>query len=352
MLATTLLMASEHDNTNIIKEQLIYIPKPELPKTLYKNQIIKIRYSGIITTEFNKIETEFINFDNVEILTPYAPWETESQNKYYLEMYIKITGNRPKFPELSLTVYTDDGIGKETIPGDFKYAYNIADNKDYINIVAERFAVINHNIEKFDDENNILTLEVQGFMADVADINISYAKNQGYDKVENNYPESKLFYYAIIPNYMKNLTLATFEPKHGVFQKHDITLNLAGIGQKISTQMDLNPNKRSFPILQMIIVIFVLFFAMIILIKTRHWIFLAIIALLIGYSTWILFKEDHVIIKAQSSVYLLPVKNSTLFMVTERNMEVVKLKAKRDYVKIILPNKNIGWVKKENVRSN
>lgn len=346
------MLFSEDNQLEESSEQLIYLQSEELPKTIYKNQILKINYSAIIAAEFDNINTEFHSFDDVKILTPYASWKTDSVSKYSLVLYVEVTGNKPKFPNLTLTIKTKDGLtSNETINGKFRTSYNIANEKDYIQVVGNSFKVLSHKVEKYNEESNILTLSLEGNMANLQDINISFATNQGFDKIENKYPSSKILYYAVVPNFMKTVNLLTFNPIKATFESHDIKLDFSNIGQRVSTQVDINPNKRSFPILEMLIIGFIIVFSLLLLIKTRHWIFLVIIALLILYASWILLKEDNILIKSGSNIFLLPIKNSTLFMTTDRPMNVVKLKAKGDYIKVILPNKNIGWVKKDNVSS-
>jgi len=57
-------------------------------------------------------------------------------------------------------------------------------------------------------------------------------------------------------------------------------------------------------------------------------------------------------ISANTKVQILPTENSTVFYVTPRVLYVQKVMTREKYIKIILSNGKIGWVKEKNVLKN
>lgn len=353
LILNTLFALEETFDVNLsVQQKLIYISQKEKPTTYYQNQLIELQYDSIIVEDFTTIETNFQNYWGIDILTQDPQWTLEDNNRYHLSIFGKILKENVKLPNIEITITTENNTtDSETFIGEKIKAYKIAENKNYIGIIAHDLFILNHTIEKFDDKENILTIEMNGTLANFEDINISFASKQGFDKLENNFPASNMFYYAVIPNHIKEFNILTFNPRSGNFIKKEIILDFTNFGQKISTQIDLNPNKKKFPYLEVIVITLLVVFVLILLIKTKHWIFLVVLGIIISGSSWILLKETKVTIYTGSSVFLLPIENSTLFYKTDREMEVTKLKENKTHIKVLLPDENVGWIRREDVRN-
>lgn len=335
----------------ISTEKLVYLSVEDLKQPVYKNQIIKITYKAIVVDKFASINTDFSSYYGFRILSSNPMWELDEKNKYHMVVYGKITENAFKIPDISVSVTTQNAlVSTDTLRGKSYKSLSISTNKKYIGVISNSISVLSSSAQKFNDTHNMVSLELSGYLANFKDINISSSINQGFDKTQISYPISKIFYYAVIPNDVVNFSFLTFNPDSGDFINHNVRLNLDNFDQKISTQMDLNPNKRKLPLLEIALIVAVAIIALVLLIKTRHWIFFVILVFLLALTIWLSTQKDTVIILNGSSVYLLPIKNSTLFYVTYEDTEVTKLNEKNNYIKVILPDKKVGWVKKENVR--
>ncbi len=332
-------------------EELIYLSVQSMPKNIYKNQIIKVGYKAIIVDSFDKISTGFFGQEGVEILNDNPVWKSSEANVYGTTVYMRVLENAFKMPDLQVTITKTSGqIHQSTLRGKHLKALSISSNKKYIGVISNSITVQEHTVQRFNDTHNIITLALSGYLANFKDMNIAVAQKQGYDALQATYPISQIYYYAVIPNDITTFSFLTFDPDLGNFVNHDIKLNFSDFGQKISTQIDLNPNKRKFPFLETAILGFLTLTAMFFLIKTRHWSFFLLLSLIIGFGSWYLLKEDDVIIAPGSNVYLLPIKNSTLFYTAEVALQAKKLRQNDKYVKVLLPDGNVGWVNKENVR--
>lgn len=342
---------TEQTQEEMIEQKVIYLSQKKLPKNIYKNEIIKLVFKAIITDNFVNIKTQLHNHYGFLVLSKNTSWNMVSANKYELVVYGKITQDVFKIPNISVTATLSNArIATETLTSKPYKSYSIAENEKYIGLITSELNVTNHSTQKFNDTQNIVAMEMKGLTTNFKDINISFAYQQGFDKIEVDYPYSTIFYYAVIDNNIEKLSFLTFNPETGNFDKHVIHLDLSNVEQKISTQIDLNPNKKKIPFLKILIIGSIIIINLLLIYKFRHILLLASLVVVLIASSFVLLKQEEVIILSDSEIYLLPIKNSTLFYKTDTDTKATKLHENAQYIKVILPDESIGWVKKENVR--
>ncbi len=346
-------LASDHNesdvNASAPHERLIFTKNLELPETVYKNQIVLVHIDAIIAEDiFDTINTEFLDFYGIEVLTDKPVWYLKELNTFTLSYYIKITANYFKLPDLGISVTLDGRVLDRIVePGTKLRAKDVKDNDHYSGVVANTLKLTNHKIDKYDDENNIFVLELEGESANLEAFSLPFVTEEGLDWVKSEVPHSKAFYYGILPNKTERIFFNYFQPETGNFQRIDVVFDFSKFGQKTSTQIEINPNKKSFPYLKvMLLVALILLFAMLYFWR-RHYGYL-VVALIIAAWTVYDLRDKTVRIKPGSAVYLLPTKNSSVFFETDRVVETEMIKKRHGYYKILLPDNTIGWVKEEN----
>ena len=117
----------------------------------------------------------------------------------------------------------------------------------------------------------------------------------------------------------------------------------------LSTQVNLNPKESEFELykditIYSLIAIFLLFF----IFKKSY--YSLIIAIVFGiYSFYDNKPFSDATLKANSEVKILPTNNSTIFYISDKPQSVKVMSKNDKYTKILLENKNIGWVKNEDM---
>ena len=332
------------------QERLIFTKNLVFPDTVYKNEILQVHIDAIIAEDiFDSITTEFLDFYGMEVLTTKPVWYLKELNTFTLSYYIKITDNYFKLPDLAIGVTRDhQTLDRIVEPGKKMRAASVKNNDHYCGVVAQEVRLTNHKIDKYDDENNIFVLELEGTAANLEAFSLPFVTEEGLDWVESDVPHSKAFYYGILPNKTERIFFNYFQPESGNFQRIDVVFDFSKFNQKTSTQIEINPNKTSFPYLKvMLLAALVLLFILLYAWK-RHYGFLVAAIVIALYGLYDL-RDKTVRIQSGSPVYLLPTKNSSVFFKTEGIVETEMIKKRHGYYKILLPDNKIGWVKEENV---
>jgi uncharacterized protein YgiM (DUF1202 family) len=57
-------------------------------------------------------------------------------------------------------------------------------------------------------------------------------------------------------------------------------------------------------------------------------------------------------IAKETRLRIVPTEKSTIFHTTKKELQVERLGSRENYIKILLPTGEIGWIKDENVLSN
>jgi hypothetical protein len=139
-----------------------------------------------------------------------------------------------------------------------------------------------------------------------------------------------------------------FRPSTGEFKKVTVAFDFSKFGQKTSTQIEINPNKKGFPYLKVMLTSLLVLLFLLLYIWKKHPLFLilsVVIAALLIYMT----RDKSVTVKPDAKVYLLPTKNASIFFTTTHAITTEMIKKREGYFKIMLPDDKIGWIKEDDV---
>ncbi|MCF6172776.1 MAG: sulfite exporter TauE/SafE family protein [Campylobacteraceae bacterium] len=186
--------------------------------------------------------------------------------------------------------------------------------------------------------------------SNLKDFKLSWVKRDGIDSQFNNTPIYKIYYYAIIPKYTKKFIFTYFNTKTNSFVKKKIDIVIDS--DEVSTQSDLNPKDSTFSIYKNITFGIIFFILLYILLKRRRLVYLLFLILLVVYYFIGTNPLNSIKIPINTQVQILPTKHSTIFYITPRVLYVQKIMTRRNFIKIILPNGKIGWIKEQNASNN
>ena len=213
--------------------------------------------------------------------------------------------------------------------------------KNFSNIYAKEFKIINPIASKYDENHTILSFTIKCKECNIEDFNLS--NEQNLTLINKN----EATYYILLPKNLKFFTFFYFDLNSSTLKKIKIPINL---NQKtISTQTDVNPEENTFftPI-NILILSIIAFLLVIFLIYQYIWI-LIFPLFLTGYLIYTIFPKGEIFLPRNTKVQILPTPQSTIIYITPNAQKAKILKKLKKYTKIKINNK-IGWVKNEDIK--
>jgi hypothetical protein len=334
----------------------IYISFENIPKNIYKYQIFEVEVKSIVLKDkFKDINTIFTNSENIEVLNPNSKWEYRDSDDsfFYNKFYFKALANEIKLPDIIATFIIDkDNTIDELLDGPKLKAQDIQGGKNFSNIVADEMKLIHYKVSQYDNKSNLVVMEIETQIANLSDFHINNAdiSKQGIDEIYVNMPFSKVTYYAVVPIHWKKFDFNYFSIKDLKYNKIGFPIEVDT--DSVSTQSDLNPKESEFTKYKIYIFLFLGVILLIFAIWKKRWIFVILAIFPIASAVVNLIPFRTAFVYQDAKVRLLPTKNSTIFYITEGNVEVKVIKKQDDYIKVLFDNGKIGWVNEENIIKN
>lgn len=331
------------------KAKNIFLSYEEPPKSAYLGELFPIKVKAIIANDdFENIQTNFNNAQNLEIINPKTNWKWFSDNIFYNTFYFKATDKDVKLPQIELAITKNATvIEKEAIQAHELNIIKLNDTQYFSNVIAEDLKVEKYKTSLFDNQNYIIVLEIEAKYANLSDFSLSWVKRGGIDSSTNNLPLHKIFYYAIVPDHTNEFTFSYFDTKKNDFVKKTLPVILDD-GQ-VSTQIGLNPGESSLQPYKNFGYGVVLLILLIMFIRRKRFGYILLIILLGALFLYDKNPFNSIKIQEGAKVKILPTNKSTLFYTTSRVLYAEKIGTRKPYVKILLPNGEIGWIKEEYV---
>lgn len=336
----------------------LYLSYINYPKHIYKNQRFEIEVKALITRKnYDYIQTRFVNGKNMIPLNPKEKWKKskKSSNTYTNKFYFKAYENKFKMPTIEVRLYKGKRlIEKRRISGlDITFSEIAKSDERFTNVIAKDFKIVTSKTKQYTNKEALTIIDIVSNHSNLEDFYLKGIKEQGITVIEDKYPNQHVIYYLVIPIHKKTIVFNYYNTTNNKLEK--IILPITLDEELVSTQTDLNPSNSSFEFYKKIAVGVLAVLLLIIFLWKRKYIFL--ILFLITAIVFILFTMPNktVKLKANSVIYILPTKNSTIFQKTKNEIVVEDMKRKNNFVKIMIgsgDNKFIGWVKEKDVIKN
>jgi len=343
---------NETNSSTLVQEKSIFLSYESIPDKVYVGEIFPIKVKAIIANnDFEDIISEFTYNKNVKIINPDAKWKWFSDNIFYNTYYMEVKALDAKLPDMTLSILLNNTIiTKETLLQKELNIIKLNETKTFSHVIAKNLKVLKYKTNRFDDKSLIIVLEIEAEQSNLKEFQLKSVIRDGIDSSIDNLPFYKIFYYAIIPDYQKKFEFTYFNSVTNKFSK--ISLPIIVNDDKVSTQIDLNPAQNDLQIYKdafygIFALIFLIFF-----IKRKKVVyfilFFAVVALFIYNKN----PLNSIKIAKNSKIQILPTKKSTVFYVTDRTLYAQELDKRDEYIKILLPNKKIGWIKESSASKN
>lgn len=349
---------------SIEQEQTYNVPKNlylsylSHPKHIYKNQRFEVVVKALITrNNFNTIRTNFVDALNMLPLNENSQWEkdTENQNTYKNVFYFKAYEENFKMPDIAVSLYNGETLVETRVLKSVEMSFSeIAKGDDkFTKVIAKDFTLIASKSKQYTNKEALTILDINATESNLEDFNINGIEDQGFTLIEDEYPSQHIIYYLVIPIHKKEITFSYYNTTTNSLKT--INVPVVFTEELVSTQTDLNPNNSSFEFYKKVAVGALALILLVLFIWKRK--FYILFLFLITTIVFIIFAMPNktVKLKANSVIYILPTKNSTIFRKVSQNMVVEDMKRKNGFVKIMFKSGNenyIGWVKEKDVIKN
>nr|WP_321266524.1 hypothetical protein [uncultured Sulfurimonas sp.] len=333
--------------------KVLYLNFEKTPDRVIKGEIFSITIKTLSTIpSFVDITYEMLNHKGLHPLNE-IPYRDEDTKYYHDTFYFLTTQSIARLPDFTATLhdYNDEVIYKQTtLLGEKLNVVTLNPKKDFANIIADSFELLEYKTTSYDDEHNIIVFVATATNSDISAFNLQGVHKQGIESMIESYFDSKIVYYAVISKKIENFSFSYFNLEQNNFMRINIPIIVSD--DSVTTQTDLKPTDQSHERLKITIAAVVVLIALIFILWRRKYIYLVFIIFPLAYIAYIVIPSKEVCIKTGSEIYLLPVHNGTIFEKTSSVYYLQKEGSIKDFVKVKLKNEKIGWVKNEDICKN
>ena len=341
----------EVSRTNSIS---VFLSYEKVPNRVYVGEVFTITLKAITTSRnYDKITTTISDNNNFEVLNKNNAWiATENPKILNTTLYLKVKKKANYIPGFTIRLIENGEVVETANIGRIEVE-TIKLNTDEIfsGVLAQSFDVISYFTNRFDEDNVIFTATFEANTGNLNDFNISMAEKSRVDILsESNLDRQKIQYSGVLPNYKKTLEFTYFNTLKNNFELIKIPLILKS--DDVSTHSDINPKENIFNLYKNIALCIFVFILIIIFAIKRYKIAIILAFLILIFLAYNNNPFNDVKLEQNTNVHILPNEKLTILHVTEQVTDAEKLDEKDDFIKVLLPNGKIGWVKKERVIKN
>jgi len=345
---TISLFASKDIVNSDLEVKKLYLSYKNYPNRVFTNQRFSVELEAIILynqNSFNKIITTFTDGKNIQVITQEPKWKKVKDNIYKTKLIFKAQQENLSLPTITLALFFDDEIidyiSLEPLEIDFeKIAIN---QKLFSNIIASDLDILQTNTKQYDNSNILATIVLEAKNSNLEDLYFNGYNEQGIESYTDKDNIQRVYYHIVVPIHTNKINFTYYNTK-----KRDFILKSLDVSLKedlVSTQTNINPYNSNILLYKQILVIIVFSIFFILLLIKRNYIYLFITIILLGVLVYLFIPNKKIVLPINTKIYILPTKNSTIFKITTKQELVEILNKKDKFIKIMLQNQNIGWIK-------
>ncbi len=332
-----------------IQAKLLYQSYYELPTKLFKGQVFTLTIKALSAEQdFEGLNYNFSNETGLSLLSEEKERKINAPY-FYDTFYFQVTGDRVRTPDVRTSLIFKDNSGslEETLRGERINTVRLNPEKDFSRVLAENFKILEYKTSQYDNQHNIVVFSAEAKMANLNDFSLKAAYKEGIDVYEQELPYSNFTYYAVVSKQLNELKFTYFNLNTRRFQ--DVVIPIIVINDRVSTQTDLAPTQNTHVFAKIIAAGLVSAVGIVLFIYRRKKLYLLIVILPLFFIAKLSVPIKHVCVKEDSNIYLLPMKNGTIFEKVPFRFKTESLGEAENFTKIRMQNNQIGWVQDENL---
>ncbi len=352
-LAFLFSFGQEELNLPFSPSKFVYIknitPKEILDQNVYIGQQITITYSLLLLSDANLVDVSFdspINPSHLKLLNAdQISWIIQADGSYQASYVYKILSKQATIPQIKATAISQDQNYQDIAisPNISLDIYNLQSNPKYSGVIGDAFDILRTKTKKYDENHNILILEIEGKNTNIEDFKIPLPDiiKQGFQTLEHQIG----IYYCIFPKTYSQLSFDFFSLPNNQFES--ITIPIVVSQDNTAGQDDLKPKNIFLLYSTLFLIAALLVSIMLYIFFWRNKITLCLIIGLLIFLLWHIFYRNDFIFHMGQEVKILPTNNSTTLFVITQPMRVEIIGTHENFYKIITPDGRIGWINKE-----
>jgi hypothetical protein len=355
--------------TPLLANKVLYLNYDGVPKRVIQGEIFSVDIKTLSTVGMSEeIVYEFSNFYGLDILndTP----EREYRDKYiYDKFYFLATQSRAKLPDIVASLELEDAplsddinssIEQNSTFNDIKYddsfirgsklnVIALNPKSNFSNIIANNFELIDYKTTTYDNNHNIIVFVAKAQNCDISKLSFENVYKQGVESLNDSIHDSRITYFLVIDKRVENFNFSYFN----LLKNRYISINIPIVVEddSVATQTDLKPKDHSHNKIKAAVAFAIALVVLALAVIRRKYIYIVLIVIPLGYMIYVMIPSKQVCIKAGANIYLLPVKNGTIFEKTNTKYYLLEEGSVQDFKKVKLYNDKIGWVKNEDICS-
>lgn len=321
----------------------------DLPAHPYVGEIIALTVKLTpVDLAAGNIEYTLQNEEGIRIFSD-TPRRKVKEDGVYDTFYFLVQSSTVRLPDVTATI-TSTGAMSEALSGTSLSATTLSPPSGFANVLAEKFDIINYKTTAYNNESNVVIFTVKASRCNISDFNIPNAIKQGFESKLSNVGESQMTYYVIIPNSEQSLNFSYFNLQKQRYES--LTIPIVVDDDTVSTQSDLSPTDARHTELKVgAAIVVVLILAGLFYWRREKW-YLYASVLPMFYIVFALLPNQDVCVKKDAPIYLLPIKNGTIFEMTLQEEHLEAEKEVGEFTKVHLTNEKVGWVNQRDLCSN
>lgn len=333
--------------------QIVQLAYSNIPHRIITGEIFSVTVKSLSTDpNYQDISFTFENGSHI-ILIDDKTTQTKEGNYFYDTFYFQATSSNATLPDVVATA-VDDSENTYPVPtrlsGQKLNVITLNPKEDFSNVIAEDFNLLTHKITSYDKNNNIVLFTATATRSDLSRMKILNVEKQGIESIDNSFMSPKITYYAIIKKGVESFDFTYFNLKDQAFEKISIPIIIDD--DSVVTQSDLSPKDQQITGLKVTIAIIFLIVMFAFIVWKKKYKLLVVLILPIAYIVSVMKPSEQMCVKQNANVYLLPLKNGTIFYktITEEKLEIEGESG--DFKKVKLSSDKIGWIRNEDACSN
>ena len=331
--------------------KVLYLNHEELPDRVIKGERFSITIKTISTVKnFKDIVYEFSNHQGLKVLNS-IPYREQKGVAYFETFYFLTTAREAKLPDITATLEFETDLESTyqptTINGSKLNVITLNPKNNFSNVIADSFELTDYKTTSFDTKHNIIVFTAQAQNCNLSVIKFKDVFKQGVESIDKVYISPKVTYFLVVNKDLEQFSFSYFNLIQNRFNK--VTIPIIVNDDSVTTQSDLKPTDQSKEKLKMNIAGVVAIIILILAIWRKKYIYLILVLIPLIYIAYIAIPSKEVCINKDSHIYLLPVKNGTIFETTTSRYILPKEGSVKDFIKVKLKNEKIGWVKNEDI---
>ncbi|MCW8838064.1 MAG: hypothetical protein OQK11_05105 [Thiovulaceae bacterium] len=330
-------------------KKVLYINYEDIPMRILNGEIFPITIRLLSTTDnYGQIKYNFSKQDGLKSLNS-IPFRVEDGKYFYDTFYYLATSDWARLPDIEVYIEPNPNnkYASTFLNGKKLNVITLNPKKNFSNIIAEDFGLIEYKTTSFDTLHNIIVFVAEAKRCDISNIEFKNVYKQGIESVVESIEDSRITYFVVVDKRLETFKFSYFNLAQNRF--NNINIPIIVDDDKVTTQTDLRPKDQSKERLKLFVALLVALVILIIIVWRKKYIYSIILIFPVAYILFLSAPSKELCINEGSNIYLLPVSNGTIFETTSSVIHLQQEGKAEGFVKVKLKNNKIGWVKDENI---